>query len=37
MVCGFAGYEFGGVSIFLIELDFFIIYFCFVFYEVIVI
>jgi hypothetical protein len=27
MVCGFAGYEFGGVSIFLIELDFFIIYF----------
>jgi len=27
MVCGFAGYEFGGVSIFLIELDFFIVYF----------
>jgi hypothetical protein len=27
MVCGFAGYEFGGVFIFLIELDFFIIYF----------
>jgi hypothetical protein len=27
MVCGFAGYAFGGVSIFLIELDFFIIYF----------